>query len=169
MVMFSVFLLVDTSVVLSSLRAGSGTAGSIGSQEDGSYSIVFLLLVALSVLIFPGLFCFVLCTESSQQSGTEFLREVPVCSLTTAPTHTSLSISKRKCVPWRAQVREGKQYQKHLENEDMENSHERFPEMFQEITALFNASHFCQTIFVSALNVSISVCAANLVIFNSRH
>lgn len=46
-------------------------------------------IVVLSVLIFPGLFRFVLCTESSQQSGTEFLREVPVCSLTTAPTHTS--------------------------------------------------------------------------------
>lgn len=67
------------------------------------------------------------------------------------------------------QVREGKQYQKHLENEDMDNSHEQFPEMSQEIIALFNASHFCQTIFVSALNVSISVCAANLVIFNSWH
>lgn len=83
-----------------------------------------------------------------------------------------LSISKRKCewdLPWRAQVREGEQYQKHLENEDMENGHEQFPEMSQEIIALFNASHFCQTIFVPALNVSISVCAANLVIFNSRH
>lgn len=51
----------------------------------------------------------------------------------------------------------------------MENSHEQFPEMSQEIIALFNASHFCQPIFVSALNVSISVYAANLVIFNSWH
>lgn len=34
MVMFSEFLLVDVSVVSNRLRAG--TAGSIGSQEDGS-------------------------------------------------------------------------------------------------------------------------------------
>lgn len=46
-VMFSVFLVVDMSVVSSSLRAGSGTAGSIGSQEDEFYPIIFLLLFCL--------------------------------------------------------------------------------------------------------------------------
>lgn len=49
----------------------------------------------------------------------------------------------------------------------MENSPEQFPEMSQEILALFNASYFCQPIFISALNVSISVYTANWVIFNS--
>lgn len=70
-------------------------------------------------------------------------------------------------MPQTTQAREGKQYYKHLENEDMENSPEQFPEMSQEILALFNASYFCQPIFISALNVSISVYTANWVIFNS--
>lgn len=136
------------------------------------YSFCLWICFYPSFQSFPSFF-FLLCVWSAFDrvgpSSSERFQSASTNQTTFIPIVSTLLLQQKGEgeMPQTTQAREGKQYYKHLENEDMENSPEQFPEMSQEILALFNASYFCQPIFISALNVSISVYTANWVIFNS--
>lgn len=170
------FLLVNVNVVFNSLRADSWP-GTIGSQRECSYLIMFLLLIVLSAFLFPGLlqcvsFCYVygeLLTERDwvSQRGSSLL------SWPHHHTHTSILHS---CSLGRENLWEnfcgGSRSEKESDTRSIWRMRTWKIAMNNFQKCLKTSLPYSMPLISASLFLSqswISVHAANLVIFNSWH